>query len=181
MTPHPGHVRPMPSALKKVIVRTRDGERAAGFLDPQRLAGGDPIELLSADGERVTLDGSQILTVFFVQDFEVAVPPRRNTSLPPPGPGLWVRLRFQDHESIEAVAANELMNWGQTALELTPLSASGACSRIWVPRQALESVQVLAVLSAPIRRAPSSPTPRRRPAKAPRDQFSLFSEEPAGE
>ena len=127
----------------------------------------------------MTLDSSQVLAVFFVQDFDVPVPPRRNSSLPPQGPGLWVRLRFHDHESVEAVAANELMHWGDAALDLAPLSASGACSRLWIPRHAVESVQVLAVLSSPVRRSPStSPTPRRRPARAPRDQFTLFADEP---
>lgn len=167
----------MPSALKKVIVRLRGGAQAAGFLDPQRLNAVDPVELLSPEGEIATFDSGQVLAVFFVQDFDVPVPPRRNTSLPPQGPGLWVRLRFHDHESIEAVAVNELMQWSSAALDLTPLSTSGTCSRIWVPRQALESVQVLAVLSSPIRRAPAA-TPRRRPARASRDQFSLFTEDP---
>lgn len=169
----------MPSALKKVIVRLRGGAQAAGFLDPQRLNAVDPVELLSPEGEMITLDSSQLLAVFFVQDFDVPVPPRRNSSLPPQGPGLWVRLRFHDHESIEAVAANELTHWGEAALDLAPLSTSGACSRIWIPRQALESVQVLAVLSSPVRRSPAThPTPRRRPARTPRDQFTLFGEEP---
>lgn len=171
----------MPSALKKVILRIRGGELAPGFLDPQRLDGVEPIELLSPDGEMLTLDPGQVQAVFFVQDFDVPVPPRRSTSLPPQGPGLWVRLRFQDHETIEAVAANELLNWRGPALDLAPLSNSGACSRIWVPFQALESVQVLAVLSAPMRRAPAPATPRKRPARASREQFSLFTEEAAEE
>ena len=169
----------MPSALKKVIIRLRGGAQATGFLDPQRLNATDPVDLLSPDGEMITLDSSQLLAVFFVQDFDVPVPPRRNSSLPPQGPGLWVRLRFHDHESIEAVANNELLHWGEAALDLGPLSTGGTCSRIWIPRQALESVQVLAVLSSPVRRTPAaSSTPRRRPVRAPRDQFSLFAEEP---
>lgn len=164
----------MSVTLKKVILQTRDGDSLAGFLDPLRLDGQAEIELLSPEGQRRTLPSANIDVIFHVQDFDVSVPPRRSSTLAPHGPGLWVRLRLRDRESIEAIAPNDLLAWRGDGFEVEPLTTSGGCSRIWIPRHALESVQVLAVLSAPVRRAPAA-SPRKRPARSARDQISLFT------
>lgn len=104
--------------------------------------------------------------VYFVRDFGKADvrAARRNFLNRPKQEGLWLRVRFRDNDTLEGIMPNNLLQFEAWGLHLIP--PDGA-QRVFLPRAALTSIEVLAVTGSPLRR-------RRKPAG--RDQIELFEE-----
>jgi hypothetical protein len=60
--------------------------------------------------------------------------------------GLWVRLRFRDQETLEGLVANDLLRLSPYGYLLTPPDLNGSYQRAFVPRAALATLEVLAVI-----------------------------------
>jgi len=61
---------------------------------------------------------------------------------------LWVRLRFKDNEVLEGMMANDLSLTTAEGFLINPPDLRSNTQRIFVPRTALESLTVLAVIGA---------------------------------
>jgi hypothetical protein len=68
---------------------------------------------------------------------------------------LWVRLRFNDGETLEGVIPNDLLSLMENGLQITPPDLNSSTDRIFVPRSALSELTVLGVVGI-ARRKPAA-------------------------
>ena len=136
------------STSKKVVVCRFDREPIAGFVQPVAFQMADSIEVLLASGVVQRVPYPEIKYVAFVKDFDPAraLPEQRVFQSRPKLDGLWVRLEFRDGEMQEGVLANNLAVLDPAGCTVTPPNSTGNIQRMFVPRQALLAVTVLAVM-----------------------------------
>ena len=144
-----------------------DREKLEGYLNPLRVQGPEPLDLLTVNGERKSLPMKNVRAIYFVRDFNGDYEPERKAFLSRPKlEGLWVRLKFRDNETLEGVVPNDLLALLDSGVQITPPDFNGAVPRIFVPREALSEMTVLGVVGI-ARRKPAAPLPA---------QPELFSE-----
>lgn len=143
----------MPSTHKKVIVRKHDRDSLNGFVAPADFVVDGKLELLNTAGNVVTIDLRDIKAVYFVRDFsDTDLILRKTFATRPRTEGLWVRLKFKDSEIIEGILPNDLTQNPAEGFLMNPPDLRSNTQRIFVPRAALASVTVLAVIGAARRR-----------------------------
>src|SRR5271169_6804028 len=139
----------MPSTHKKVIVRKLDRDSVNGYVAPANFIQEGKLELLNTSGNVVGMDLRDIKGVYFVRDFADSGPLSRKTfATRPRTEGLWVRLKFKDNEILEGMMPNDLSLTTAEGFLVNPPDLRGNTQRIFVPRTALESLTVLAVIGA---------------------------------
>jgi hypothetical protein len=168
----------MTSARKKVILRRTTGEVLPGYLSLSGFAHGTgstrAVEFLDLSARLVQVPLSDVQMISYVRDFNLADTTnperltRRSFLARPRNEGLWLRMtfkpseRFPDRPSeiLEGLAAadtslfDSLIDDG--GIHVTPPDIRSNCQRIFVPRCALETVQILAVITTPSRVKPLS-------------------------
>jgi hypothetical protein len=169
----------MASAQKKVLVRRYAGDILAGYLPLSGFIRHRALDLLDLSGRILPLPLSDIKTVCYVRDFNLADTQnperlmRRAFLARPRTEGLWVRLTFRTGDLLEGLAPADrslidaLVD--DAGLFFTPPDTRSNTQRLYVPRAALTEVQLLAVITTPSRR----PAAADRPAKE-RLQDELF-------
>jgi len=155
------------STAKKVIVRRFDRENLTGFVNAFSYLQPNHIELLKPDGALVLLPYEEVKSVCFVKDFEAEAELRRIFMTRPKLEGLWVRMFFRDGEIMDGILPNNLLAWEIGGFTVTPPEPDANNQRVFVPRPALKSIQVLGVVGSPLRAR------RKKAASAP-DQPTLF-------
>jgi hypothetical protein len=139
----------MPSTHKKVVVRKMDRDSINGYVAPANFVREGKLELLNTAGNVVTIDLKDIKVVYFVREFGDADSPSRKTfTTRPRTEGLWVRLRFKDNEMLEGMMPNDLSLDTAEGFLINPPDLRSNTQRLFVPRSALESLTVLAVIGA---------------------------------
>ena len=158
------------SSTKKVVVRRFDREPLAGFVSVLTFQQPNGIELLKQDGEIAKIAYEEVKSVCFVKDFENIRDSGegRLFQTRPKLEGLWVRMTFLDGEVLDGVLANNLLLLDPQGYTVTPPEPYANNQRIFVPRNALRSIQVLAVVGSPLRK------PGTRRAKPDAAQGGLF-------
>jgi hypothetical protein len=148
---------------KKVVIRQFKGGLAWGYLPANGFLEEDRVTLMNVDGRAKTLDFSDIKTICYVRDFNLDDHEdpermgRRAFPARPRGEGLWLRLAFRDGDSLEGLADFD-MAFVDSLLEvrglfLAPPDSRGNAQRVFVPRAALASLEVLGYITAPSKRA----------------------------
>jgi len=138
----------MPSN-KKVIVRKMDRDSVAGYVSPAQLVNEGKIDVLNTAGTVISIDLREIKGVYFVREFGEAESLTRKTfTSRPRSEGLWVRLRFKDSEVLEGLMPADLTQTIPEGYLVSPPDQRSNTQRIFVPRTALESLTVLAVIGA---------------------------------
>jgi hypothetical protein len=155
------------STAKKVIVRRFERESLSGFVNPLSYLQPTSLELLRPDGTLALLPYEEVKSVCFVNDFEAEAEPQRIFMTRPKLEGLWVRMFFRDGEVMDGVLPNNLLTWDIAGFTVTPPEPDSNNQRVFVPRSALKSIQVLGVVGSPLRAT-------RKKAKAAPDQPTLF-------
>ena len=158
----------MPSTHKRVIVRKLSRDTLSGYVAPAAFIANGKLELLNTGGNLVFVDLADVKSIFFVRDFSDTEFTRKTFTSRPRTEGLWVRLKFKDNDLLEGLMANELTKFSPEGFLLNPPDTRGNVQRIFVPRTALSSASVLAVIGGP--------QTRRRPAKDEAAQPELFTE-----
>jgi hypothetical protein len=139
----------MPSTHKKVVVRKMDRDSVNGYLAPANFVREGKLELLNTAGNVVAIDLRDIKVVYFVREFGETEPlPRKTFTTRPRTEGLWVRLKFKDSETIEGLMPNDLSSNLAEGFLINPPDLRSNTQRMFVPRTALESLTVLAVIGA---------------------------------
>jgi hypothetical protein len=139
----------MPSTHKKVVVRKMDRDSVNGYLAPANFVREGKLELLNTAGNVVAIDLRDIKVVYFVREFgETESLPRKTFTTRPRTEGLWVRLKFKDNETIEGLMSNDLSSNLAEGFLINPPDLRSNTQRMFVPRSALESLTVLAVIGA---------------------------------
>jgi hypothetical protein len=143
----------MPSTHKKVVVRKMDRDSINGHVAPANFVREGKLELLNTSGNVVAIDLKDIKAVYFVREFgDFESPSRKTFTSRPRTEGLWVRLKFKDNEVVEGMMPNDLSLTTAEGFLINPPDLRSNTQRIFVPRTALESLTVLAVIGATHRR-----------------------------
>jgi hypothetical protein len=149
----------MPSTHKKVVVRKLDRDSINGYVAPANFVHEGKLELLNTTGNVIAIDLREVKVVTFVRDFgESESPGRKTFTTRPRTEGLWVRLRFKDGDVLEGMMPNDLMQASPEGYLINPPDLRSNTQRMFVPRSALESLTVLAVIGATRRRRRGLPT-----------------------
>jgi hypothetical protein len=112
----------------------------------------------------ISMDLREIKGVYFVREFSDSESLTRKTfTSRPRSEGLWVRLRFKDSEVLEGLMPADLMQATPEGFLVSPPDQRSNTQKIFVPRTALESLTVLAVIGAPRRRRPGAEDQRQVP------------------
>jgi hypothetical protein len=158
------------AAHKKVIVRKLDRDSVSGYVSAPQFVNEGKVEVLNTAGTVVAIDLREIKGVYFVREFGEAESLARKTfTSRPRTEGLWVRLRFKDSEVLEGLMPADLLQSMPEGYLVNPPDQRSNTQRIFVPRSALESLTVLAVIG----------TARRKPRAARGEdqrQVTMFEE-----
>lgn len=168
----------MPSVRKPVIVRKFSRDWNAGY------AGADfgqqkmELEILDLTGKVVRIGWEQVKWVCYVRDLPSGPSDQTNPerlvrkrfSVRPRTAGLLLRLTLSDGDELEGLAANDRSLVDGVGLLLTPPDTRSNTQRIYVPRQAIESLEVTSLIGAGRKRVEI--------AKPGEQQPGLFGSEP---
>ena len=157
------------STTKKAVIRRFEKESLAGYVNPISYLQITGIELLSAQGNVSIVPYGEIKMVTFVRDLESAEEQGRQVfQNRPKMEGLWVSFQYRDGEVMEGVMPNNLLQIETHGFTLIPPDPFGNTQRVFIPRMALRSVQVLGVVGSPLRKRKAKPVPK--------EQIGLFEE-----
>ena len=151
------------STVKKVIVRRFDRETLTGFINPFSYLQPHSLELLTPNGSLLTLSYSEVKSVCFVKDFEADVESRKVFLNRPKLPGLWVRMVFRDGEVLDGILPNDLLAWEIAGFTVTPPEPDANNQKVFVPREALRSIEVLGVVGGPLGKKRKKPVDANQP------------------
>jgi len=130
-----------------------DRDSISGYVSPAQLVQDGKIEVLNTSGTVIAIDLREIKGVYFVREFGDSESLTRKTfTSRPRSEGLWVRLRFKDSEILEGLMPADLTQTTPEGFLVNPPDQRSNTQRIFVPRTALESLTVLAVIGAARRR-----------------------------
>jgi len=140
-----------------------DRDSLNGYVSPAHFVREGKLELLNTSGNVVAIDLRDIKGVYFVREFGDSESLSRKTfASRPRTEGLWVRLKFKDNEILEGMMPNDLNQASPEGFLINPPDLRSNTQRIFVPRSALESLTVLAVIGATRRRRRGMPTDTRQ-------------------
>jgi hypothetical protein len=74
----------------------------------------------------------------------------------PRAAGLWLRMILTDGDELEGLAANDRSLVDGAGLLLTPPDMRSNTQRIYVPRLAIQTLEVVSLIGAPSRRRPAA-------------------------
>jgi hypothetical protein len=139
----------MPSTHKKVIVRKMDRDSVSGYVSSPHFVNEGKVEVLNTAGTVIAIDLREIKGVYFVRELGDSESLTRKTfASRPRAEGLWVRLGFKDGEILEGLMPADLQQTLPEGYLVSPPDQRSNTQRIFVPRNALESLTVLAVIGA---------------------------------
>ncbi len=172
----------MASPRKPVIVRKFSRDWCAGYAASDlgietATPGAAELEILDLGGKVLRIGWEQVKWVCYVRDFpagDAAHPERlfrKRFATRPRTAGLWLRLTLTDGEELEGLAANDRSLIEGVGLLLTPPDTRSNTQRVYVPRQAIQTLEVVSRIGA---------TGRKRVAAAVKagEQPELFPAEP---
>jgi hypothetical protein len=142
----------MASSRKKAIFRKLSRDWLAGYLPPGDFVHAGRVEMLDLEGKVVALATEDLKWICYVRDFnsgELNNPERlvrRTFAGRPRGEGLFVRVRMKDGDLVEGLAANDASLVTSDGVFLTPPDLRSNTQRIWIPRSAVEELEVVAVI-----------------------------------
>ena len=166
----------MSSSRKKAIFRKFSRDWLAGYVPAGEFTHEGRVEMLDLDGKVIQLAVDDLKWICYVRDFnsgELNNPERllrKTFAGRPRGDGLFVRVRLKDGDTVEGLAANDLSLAVSDGLFLTPPDLRSNTQRIWIPRSALEELEVVAVLAGAKKKVPLQAEPE------PVAQENLFQE-----
>jgi hypothetical protein len=150
----------MASARKPVIVRKFSRDWFAGYAAADCGQGRAELEVLDLAGKVVRVGWEQVKWVCYVRDFpagsaDQANPERllrKRFSLRPRTAGLWLRLTLADGDELEGLAANDRTLVEGAGLLLTPPDTRSNTQRMYVPRQAIQTLEAVSLIGAASRK-----------------------------
>jgi len=143
----------MPSTHKKVVVKKTDRDSVNGYVAPANFVLEGKLELLNTTGNVIAIDLRDVKVVYFVREFgETEAPSRKTFTTRPRTEGLWVRIKFKDGDMLEGMMPNDLLQSSAEGYLINPPDLRSNTQRMFVPRSALDSLTVLAVIGSTRRR-----------------------------
>jgi hypothetical protein len=171
--------RAMASSRKPVIVRKFSRDWCAGYTVANFGQEAAELEILDLTGKVMRIGWEQVKWVCYVRDFpaaDAANPERllhKRFSIRPRTAGIWLRMTLMDGEELEGLAANDRSLVEGAGLLLTPPDTRSTTQRIYVPRQAIQTLEVVSLIGASGRKRAGVPEKQKGA-----EQSDLFSGEP---
>jgi hypothetical protein len=161
----------MASQRKPVIVRKFSRDWVAGYAPPTFAQLAPELEILDLSGKVAWIRWDAVKWVCYVRDLPASPADQSNPerllhkrfTVRPRSAGLWLRMTLNDGDELEGLAANDKSLVDGAGLLLTPPDMRSNTQRIYVPRQAIQTLEVLSLIGSA----------RRRPSAT--DQPDLFS------
>ena len=145
----------MGSARKPVIVRKFSREWYAGYAGSVFGQESVALEILDLGGKVLTIGWETVKWVCYVRDFssssDLANPERllqKKFTVRPRAAGLWLRMTLADGDELEGIASNDRSLVAGAGLLVTPPDTRSNTQRIYVPRQAIQSLEVVSLVGA---------------------------------
>jgi hypothetical protein len=167
----------MASVRKPVIVRKFSRDWIAGYATSGFGQNMPDLEILDLNGKVLRIAWEQIKWVCYVRDLagtgetgRQGNPERllhKRFSVRPRTAGLWLRMVLADGDELEGIAANDRSLVEGAGLMLTPPDTRSNTQKIFVPRLAIESLEVVGLIGAAARKRIPVPVPAA-------DQSELF-------
>ena len=157
----------MASQRKPVIVRRFSRDWLAGYVPAAFPPDAPELEILDTAGKVLRLPWSSIKWVCYVRDLSVPQTDRDNPerlvhkrfTIRPRTAGLWLRMTLQDGEELEGLAPNDRSLIEGAGLLLTPPDQRSNTQRIFVPRAAIQALEVVSLIGAAKRRPGAAEQP----------------------
>lgn len=153
----------MASGRKAVIVRNFSGNQlarawCAGYAEAHFGQNAAQLEILELGGKLLHIPWDQVKWVCYVRDLpgpaqstEAATPERllhKRFATRPRAAGLWLRTTLSDGDQLEGLAANDRSLIDGAGLLLIPPDTRSNTQRIYLPRQAIQSLEVVSLIGA---------------------------------
>jgi hypothetical protein len=167
----------MATSRKKVLLRDLSGKVQPGHLPLQnfvRLEGKPPanvLDLLDLEARVLVVPVAPLKWIAWVRDWNLndrADPEHLTRKLflaRPRSEGLWVRIGFADGDTLEGLAPLDLTLLDgidrDRGIFLLPPDIRANTQRVYVPRSAMKSLEVLAVITTPSKRPNGTRIPGR--------------------
>src|SRR4051812_39528547 len=162
----------MGAARKPVIVRKFSREWHAGYAGAAFGQDAGALEVLDQGGKVLTIGWETVKWVCYVRDFSTTVDPsnperllQKKFAVRPRTAGLWLRMVLNDGDELEGIAANDRSLISSAGLLLTPPDTRSNTQRVYVPRKAIQSLEVVSLIGAGGRRRRTEPQPGLFPAE----------------
>jgi Family of unknown function (DUF6982) len=156
----------MGSLRKPVIVRKFSRDWVAGYAGAGFSQDPAALEILDLTGKVLTIPWDAVKWVCYVRDFPASSSDQANPerllhkrfAVRPRAPGLWLRMTLTDGEELEGLAANDRSLVDGPGLLLTPPDTRSNTQRIYLPRLAIQTLEVVSLIGAGKRpRGPQTP------------------------
>jgi hypothetical protein len=130
-----------------------DRDSLSGYVAGNNFVHDGKLELLTQSGKVIYIDMREVKGVYFVRDFgDTEALGRKTFTTRPRSEGLWVRIEFADNDILEGLLPNNLALLNGDGYLIIPPDTRSNTQRIFVPRSALSSLIVLAVIGGGVRR-----------------------------
>jgi hypothetical protein len=150
----------MASTRKPVIVRKFSRDWCAGYARPVFGQDAPELEILDLAGKVLRIGWEAVKWVCYVRDFSASSMDQSNPerllhkrfTVRPRAAGLWLRMTLNDGDELEGLAANDRSLVDGAGLLLTPPDMRSNTQRIYLPRQAIQTLEVMSLIGAPGRK-----------------------------
>ena len=173
---HRATIQGMASHRKPVIVRKFSRDWVAGYAGAAFGHDQASLEILDLGGKVVAIDWEAVKWVCYVRDFpasEQTNPERliqKKFSVRPRAAGLWLRMTLNDSDELEGLAANDRTLIEGAGLFLTPPDTRSNTQRIYVPRTAIQTLEVVSLIGAVRGKRDTAPTKPAQPELFPENE-----------
>jgi len=167
----------MASQRKPVIVRRFTRDWLAGYAPSAFPSNAEELEILDTAGKVMRIPWNSVKWVCYVRDLAVSPSDQGNPerllhkrfTIRPRTAGLWLRMTLLDGEELEGLAPNDRTLIDGAGLLLTPPDQRSNTQRIFVPRSAIQALEVVSLIGAAKRRAGAADQPELFGAEGMRD------------
>lgn len=156
----------MASQRKPVIVRKFSRDWVAGYASMNFGQAGPELEILDQAGKVLWIRWDAVKWLCYVRDFPAPAdqsnPERlfhKRFTVRPRTAGLWLRMTLNDGDELEGLAPNDKSLIEGSGLLLTPPDQRSNTQRIYVPRQAIQTLEVVSLIGANKRRPSTDAQP----------------------
>jgi hypothetical protein len=145
----------MGSARKPVIVRKFSREWYAGYAGAAFSQDSPALEVLDLTGKVLTIGWDTVKWICYIRDFssssDLTNPERllqKKFAVRPRASGLWLRMTLSDGDELEGIAANDRSLISGAGLLVTPPDTRSNTQRIYLPRQAIQTLEVVGLIGS---------------------------------
>lgn len=143
-----------------MVVRRFSRDWFAGYADPSLGENREQLEILDPAGKVMHLGWEQVKWICYVRELPTASADSSNPerllhkrfSMRPRTAGVWLRMTLNDGDELEGLAANDVSLVNGAGLLLTPPDTRSNTQRIYVPRQAIQALEVVSLIGVSARK-----------------------------